>query len=808
MTATATTAGAADLIGAEAHLAALLDGYRDLAELAGARCYLWTKPKRGRPRTVWFDPSRVDLHQLATDAVRLSAGADVYVGLAAMDLEQILHQAHAEDAANGRRPRGAEDVRGRNDCAAALLAASLDVDCNEPGRPTKQQALAALGELPILPTLIVESGGGLHAYHLFREPYLLTDDTDRAQAAGLVRGWQAMVRRLWASRGWKLDATHDLARVLRLAGTVNLKQSTPRPVRLLQVHLERRYSPSDFEAWVEETEERTTPAPAADGPLDLEPYQAKKRALLENDRRAHDAYTRTIPRPAQDTSADDAVLACAAARAGFTDADLARLIGDARADHHDGRKGVNYINDTIKNARQWVADHPERTAPEPAPSTAHRPAVISAAELAALELPELVWVVDQLMPQGLVILAGPPKAGKSWLALAIAVAVACGGRVLSRWRVQQGEALYLGLEDSLRRLKGRIGQPLAGEAMPAGLHLATEWPHLDRGGLEALDLWLGDHPGCRLVVIDTLARVRPSRRRDQDAYQADAEAVAPLQALAQRRGVAIVLVHHTRKRDRRAGEVDPLEAVSGTLGLTGVADAVWVLRRGRFGGEGVLSVMGRDIGEQELALRFADGLWSYVGEAAEVALSTERRAILDVLHTSGSMSLRDVADAVGAKVTSTKRLLQKLAVDGLLERRPVPGTDGRRITWSLTPEGCTARGATPAPTATTPPTTTPPSVGGTDTGIPGTPGIPGTRGTHGTHPGMGTGGTGRVPVAVPMPESERTQAGRGFARIMGTGGTGGTGVPTIARNALEGTAEVGSGAGTHPVPVVPVAVRP
>lgn len=290
---------------------------------------------------------------------------------------------------------------------------------------------------------------------------------------------------------------------------------------------------------------------------------------------------------------------------------------------------------------------------------------ITGAALMQKELPEPPAIVPGFFVQGLTLLASRPKLGKSWLMLAVALAVALGGRALGKIQVEKGEALYLGLEDNERRLQSRL--EVITDHVPDGLHLATSgsMARLYEGGLEQLDTWLTEHPACRLVVIDTLARVRPQRRHGADLYEEDAALGAKLQAIALKHGIALVLVHHVRK----ALAEDFLDTVSGSTGLTGIADAVLVLTRQRGEADAVLYVTGRDIEEGEHALQFDPqrGLWSLLGDAAVYALTKERQAIL--VYLSGRAepaSPKEIAEGTGLPRTSTRNLLAKLKDDGLV----------------------------------------------------------------------------------------------------------------------------------------------
>jgi RecA-family ATPase len=285
----------------------------------------------------------------------------------------------------------------------------------------------------------------------------------------------------------------------------------------------------------------------------------------------------------------------------------------------------------------------------------------TAQELDAMRLPDPRYACAGLVLEGLSFLAGKPKLGKSWLALQLATAVALGETWLGE-PCERGEALYLALEDSKRRLQERVRKVLDRRRCPPTLHLATECPRLDAGGPDLVSSWLTAHPEARLVIVDTLAKVKPQRKRNGDVYAEDSAAGAQLQALAFKHRAAILVLTHTRK----ASAEDFLEAVSGTLGLTGAADSVLVLKRDRNATEGTLNVTGRDIEERELALSFThEALWVALGAAADVRMSQERREILDVLRSwDEAMKPTQIAKELGKNPVTVRRLLQMMKSEG------------------------------------------------------------------------------------------------------------------------------------------------
>jgi hypothetical protein len=304
---------------------------------------------------------------------------------------------------------------------------------------------------------------------------------------------------------------------------------------------------------------------------------------------------------------------------------------------------------TLEQQRRAVAAPPTATA--------------AGTELLARAFPTPRMAVAGLLQEGVTVLAGRPKLGKSWMALGLSLAVAAGEPALGALAVEHGGALYLALEDGERRLQGRLQAALAGRAMPAGWEYAVQWPALDAGGLDALEGWLAARPDARLVVIDTLKRVRP-RETAGSLYGQDYDAIAPLADLARQRRLSVLVVHHTRK----SAAEDALDLISGSTGLTAAADAALVLQRARGEAEATLTVTGRDLEERELALRrdAATPTWTLLGSAAEARQSKERRAVLEALAAAGRpLGPIELAAALGqADSAAVRRLLFKLVAGG------------------------------------------------------------------------------------------------------------------------------------------------
>ncbi len=327
------------------------------------------------------------------------------------------------------------------------------------------------------------------------------------------------------------------------------------------------------------------------------------------------------------------------------------------------RKWPSWIPKTFSDPPKAANDN----APPPHDADAAKPRyhLQSAADLLTKEFPPVKFVVPGLIPEGLTILGGRPKLGKSWLAANVCLAVATGGAVLGQ-ECEQGDALYLALEDNERRLKDRFGKllPPIKSLRPDISRLAymTEAPRMNAGLIQALDMWRTTIEDPRLIVIDTLAMVRPPKGRNQGDYEADYAALSPLQLYASEHRVGIIVVTHVRK----AEAADPLEMISGTNGLTGAGDTVMVLNRDSDGAK--LYGRGRDCEEYEKALRFEAGRWSVLGDADDVKRSDQRRKILSAFEESqAAMSPKDISEATGMSAPNVKYLLGKM-VAGELEK--------------------------------------------------------------------------------------------------------------------------------------------
>ena len=245
---------------------------------------------------------------------------------------------------------------------------------------------------------------------------------------------------------------------------------------------------------------------------------------------------------------------------------------------------------------------------------------IDGATLMSRPMQPLNFVVDSLLSQGLHILAGSPKVGKSWLALWLSVTVARGDPV---WGMptKGGTTLYLALEDSALRIQNRLYEIT--EDAPANVHFCTESFILGKGLEEQLTNFLKEHPDTVLIIIDTLQLIRGTNY--DNTYANDYRDLSVLKQIADKYGIAILLIHHLRKEPAE----DVFSRISGTTAISGAGDSSFTLVESKRGsGQAMLYCIGRDIEYREIELkRSEENIWEVVSDSREQPLLLESRVV-------------------------------------------------------------------------------------------------------------------------------------------------------------------------------------
>ena len=274
---------------------------------------------------------------------------------------------------------------------------------------------------------------------------------------------------------------------------------------------------------------------------------------------------------------------------------------------------------------------------------------MTAEQLQSAPYAPVPFLVDELLPEGLHILAGAPKIGKSWLALWLCLCVS-QGQPLWNFAVTQGEVLYLSLEDSYRRIQSRLFD-LTDDA-PQTLHFAILADTLKHGLEQQIEQFLTEHPATKLVVIDTLQRVR-STGGDSNLYANDYQDVGLLKQLADKHHIAILLIHHLRKLH----DDDPMNMISGSTGLSGAADSAFVLQKNaRSANAASLHCTGRDIPDRTLKLELGedDHIWKLLADS-KTCTGASKISALQLVHLFSALLSADPAytgtpSALSAKI--------------------------------------------------------------------------------------------------------------------------------------------------------------
>ncbi len=289
--------------------------------------------------------------------------------------------------------------------------------------------------------------------------------------------------------------------------------------------------------------------------------------------------------------------------------------------------------------------------------------VTTADRLLAEPPPPTRYVVPELLPHGLAILYGRPKQGKSWLALDLALAVACDGKVAGSFPVEPGDVLYFALEDGPSRLHERTTALLGdGEPGPPGLTFITR---LRSDLFTTVRAWHAAATSPRLVIVDTLQRARGPARANVNAYAEDYSAIGAVKALADELGICILLVHHSRK----ALSEHDVDAASGSYGIVGAADTGWHLRPAVEDVAG-LGVWSRDARGGEWALRRVGPAWQVTdGPIPDASLGDRSARILAfVASRPDGVRAEDVARELDVDPATARTYLARLVSSERIQR--------------------------------------------------------------------------------------------------------------------------------------------
>jgi len=310
--------------------------------------------------------------------------------------------------------------------------------------------------------------------------------------------------------------------------------------------------------------------------------------------------------------------------------DLMRVIESVRKTHEKKNPRQNKTQaEMFSSTKDLVTREQTTEKPEPKQPICS----VTMSELCEKKFNPIQWLLPDILPIGSTLLAGPPKLGKSVLALNLAVAVATDGQVYGGYVCGTGDVIYLALEDNERRLQTRIKANLNGRPPTDRMqlyHLGSEWPCLGEGCITELRRKIDACTNPKLLIVDTLARVRPRQERRKAQYDLDYNDLSRFHVLtSQYPGLTIIIISHTRK----AAADDVFDTISGTQGLSGAVDTLAVMAGFRGKGDAKLIVAGRDVMDVNKALVYEKSTWSWniAGDAIDIENSEFQDTIFQIL---------------------------------------------------------------------------------------------------------------------------------------------------------------------------------
>ena len=253
------------------------------------------------------------------------------------------------------------------------------------------------------------------------------------------------------------------------------------------------------------------------------------------------------------------------------------------------------------------------------------------------------WVIENILPEGMTILAALPKIGKSWLALQISMAVENALEVLG-FKVKKGRALYCAYEDNRKRIKGRF-KLMGVKAEDKKPDFVYQSCGLTEGLEEQIEDWIKNTPNAQLVVIDTYYYALPQRSQKsfKERYEIDSKNLSGIHRIALDYNIAILIVHHTTK----GKQDDSFNEISGSVGMQSIADTLWVISSDRKAKKNtILEIIGRDIESDAFQIGLdVNCKWLNKGRPGENKESEDQKQItkaIKELDTEHGVYPRDV----------------------------------------------------------------------------------------------------------------------------------------------------------------------
>jgi len=336
----------------------------------------------------------------------------------------------------------------------------------------------------------------------------------------------------------------------------------------------------------------------------------------------------------------------------------------------DLRKTEGDDANALRRLRQAIDDVERKT-------TDGKARVLSIEYLLNTQFPEPHWAIRGVLPEGLAMLAGRPKAGKSWMALQMLRDVTSGQTFMGKWETTKSKALYITLEDGEVRLQTRLREQGWKPTPYAKIMLHTDFAII--GGLDSIPR-LTEVYG--MILIDTFNRAMDKDQVDPKEMK---QVLSPIQEAAIRNHCAVVFIDHMPKGNRsgRDNEFSVINDVFGSIAKTGVADVIWGFYRDPATMTGVLAGTSRDFVDFKESISLQDGAWMVADITARAQYGELRHTVLDAIVNAGDISQSDIVTETGLNKGSISKALDYMSQFGLL----LSYRSGRRIVWQASISG-------------------------------------------------------------------------------------------------------------------------
>ena len=541
---------------------------------------------------------------------------------------------------------------GKKENIVSIPCLWAEMDYKHFPKATESRVQEIVNTFSFKPTITIKSGGGVYVIFLLEKPVDLKSSED----VHVVNSWiRSELNKLGEC---EFDKISEVSRIIRLPDTVNHKYENKPLCQVVEINdttyklkdfLEKIPAPTKKHSSNNDKHGKVALSGLATNPVLIKQVEywvsriEKKKIFLGDD--SYDSWLRI----------------------GFALADGLNEIGRTyfhRLSKFSDKYDVNECDEQYEKCLN--EDPPEDKITiktffhyaREAILNKKRPELIkdiSVSELMQMEFPEPKWIVPSIIPEGLSLLCGRPKHGKSILSVNLAVAIAKGAKALGKIPVEKTGVLYLALEDTPKRLQKRLRAVLQGVKTPESLFVNMSFSSIPNGGIEQLVSWLKHHKEVGFVIIDTYAKIKGQRDNKGDLYLDDYKEMAKIKDVADSHNVGILLIHHTRKEESE----DVFDTVLGTTGITGAADTIIILVKKKSTGN--LHVSGRDVEDATFAMKFDRKTLSWIldDDALKYTLTPEKKAIYKLLEENGHpMRLKDIACALGKKVSNIGHMLK------------------------------------------------------------------------------------------------------------------------------------------------------